>query len=461
MTYEPKEHPVVARFRAHHAELEALHPQVRLYALIDFSPMDDWLRRRTIKTLAPAITYPLYGDTGLDSLAETGPFLIPCPDFVGAEPLALHRSLIGLAMKDHRYVSWVWTVHDVEPFIEHLQSLLHARLAPDDEDAWFFFHQPAYLPVLHRELPVKTKDYMFGPCISWWCLDVGGDLMELDGGNLPLPTAWDALPVPEEVVNALHREGAAAQTRAWLKSAMPDLLVQQSANAELVQLVPLVNKAFGYGITDKVNLGVYSAFALRYGTEYDDHPALQDLLTRFRDTKLGLIDAYAALGDTVWREIQDTAKQRAEEAAALAYQAECQKRGYATVRVKLVNDLDSPIRKIEIHPPKSSYMGVTSLGDVRAAFHSAVTVELGMLKVPVPGTTVTVKWTSPIGYEFEREAVVTGELPRGDGMGVATVKLARNHYGYISMLAEEPKPKTFWEEQLEHSRRQIAAMKPV
>jgi hypothetical protein len=131
-------------FRVRHDALKVLHPQGRLYALIDLATMPDGWEREMKEVLASLVRYPLYSDTGLDSLSLTGPFLIGCPDFTGSEAISLHGSLMALAMEDHRCVSWLWTNHDIAPLVEHLQTLLHAQLGPEDEDVWFFFHQPSY-----------------------------------------------------------------------------------------------------------------------------------------------------------------------------------------------------------------------------------------------------------------------------------------------------------------------------
>jgi hypothetical protein len=290
--------PLLDRFRDQYAAYKATHAQLRLYALIDLTAMSgDW--QYSLSNIINAMPrVPLYGQTGLDDLSATGPFLIACPEPEGIEPLQVYRSLLSLTRRDSRFVSWLWATHEVEPLVGHLQTLLHAQLGPDGDDAWFFFHQPAYLPVLHRTLPEETRRYMFGPCLAWWCMDYCGALVELPGESLRIPKAWEALPVPEDVVDALHRAGAPAQVRAWLQRARPDVLDNTvHANEQLQQLAPFVEQAFAYGLTGKVDQGVYAAAGLLYGRQYDEHPALQAVLTQFRNGKKALIDAY--LFDTV------------------------------------------------------------------------------------------------------------------------------------------------------------------
>ncbi|WP_231337584.1 DUF4123 domain-containing protein [Paraburkholderia sprentiae] len=428
------------RFRDQYAAYKAAHPQLKLYALIDYAAMSGKWRYPLSDIIGTMPRVPLYGDTGLDDLAATGPFLIACPEPAGVEPLRVLRSLLSLAKRDNRFVSWLWTTHEVEPLVGHLQTLLHAWLGPDGEDAWFFFHQPAYLPVLHRTLPEETRRYMFGVCLAWWCLDYREALVELPGENLRIPTAWEAFPMPGNVVDALYHAGAPTQVRAWLQRARPEVLDNEvHSNEQLQQLAPLIEQAFGYGVTDKVDQGVYAAAGLLYGRQYDDHPALKAVLTQFGSGKTTLVDAYAALGDGVWQEVATTARQRAVEAAALAHQAKLRERGYVSMRLKVVNDTEIWRRKMELVPPSDSYLSSANLGEVDARGYEPTGIEIASARVPVPGTRVSVKWFGPMG-ESSDNAVVTGELPRAEGEGLAIVTFARNWRVYVSMHAEEPKP---------------------
>jgi hypothetical protein len=289
---------------------------------------------------------------------------------------------------------------------------------------------------------------VFGPCIAWWCLDAHGQLLELAGENMALPPAWEALPIPTDVVDSLYREGAPAQTRAWLKTSMPYLFESNSPNVQFAQLIPTVNKAFGYGINDKVNLGVFAAFALRYGIGYDVHPALQNVLARFRDAKPTLIDAYAALSPDVWAEVQSTTKQRTQETAALAYQAMCRESGYAWMKVRLINEHDTQQKNVQLVPPEQSFRGPTNLGDISAGIYQPTRVDIPRVSVPVPGTKVTMKSIAPSGWEYVCDTVVDGELPQSEYEGFVVITFARNHHVYITMHAEEPNILTPEEESL-------------
>jgi hypothetical protein len=433
--------PLLDRFSAQYAAYRAVHSRAQLYALLDVAAMPANWQYFLSDTIRAMPRVPLYRNTGLDDLEATGPFLIVCPAPEGDEPLRAYHSLLGLARRDSRFVSWLWATHEVEPLVDHLQTLLHAKLGAAGEDAWFFFHQPSYLPVLHRTLPGNTRRYVFGPCLAWWCLDYRSELVELPGENLPIPEAWDALPVPDGTVDALHRAGAPVQARAWLQRARPDVFDHGAyANDQMGQVAPLVEQAFGYGLTEKIDQGVYVAAGLLYGQQYDDHPALQSVLAQFRSGKAALIDAYAALGDGVWNEVAATARQRAEEAAAEAHQAKLREYGHATMRVRIVNDTPLHKRKIEIESTDGYFATSASLGDIDPNGFEPTERVIATARMPIPGTRVTVKWIGPLG-ENSDDAMVAGELPRAEGEGLAIVTFARNWRVYVSMHADEPKPK--------------------
>jgi hypothetical protein len=439
MAFKPDD-PLLVRFRDQYAAYQAVHPHARLHALLDPALMFGDRRYFLPDAIMAMPRVPLYGNTGLDDLAASGPFLIACPAPEGAEPVRAYQSLLQLARRDCRFVSWLWATHDVEPLVDHLQTLLHARLGAEGEDVWFFFHQPAYLAVLHRMLPEETRRYMFGPCLAWWCLDYHGEMVELPGENQPIPKAREALTVPDEVVNALHRAGAPIQVRAWLQRVRPEALDHTvHANQQLRQVALLVERALEYGLVDKIDQGVYVAAGLLYGRQYDDHPAVQARLAQYRCGRTTLIDVYAALGDDVWREVAATARQRAAEAAAQAHRAELCKYGHATMRVKIVNETTLHKRNIELVSTRGLFTTRASLGDIGASGFKPAETEVASARVPIPETHVTVKWIGQAGENLD-EAVVIGALPGSEGEGLAIVTFARNWRVYVRMYAEEPKP---------------------
>ena len=71
--------PLLDRFHAQYAEYRATHPRVQLYALLDVASMSANRQRLLSDTIGAMPRITLYGSTGLDDLAATGPFLIVCP----------------------------------------------------------------------------------------------------------------------------------------------------------------------------------------------------------------------------------------------------------------------------------------------------------------------------------------------------------------------------------------------
>jgi hypothetical protein len=339
----------------------------------------------------------------------------------------------------------LWSTHDIEPLAAHLQTLLQARLGPDGDDVWFFFYQPAYLEALHRSLPDEARAYMFGPCLAWWCINHREEMIELAGDNSPIPKALDALPIPEHVVSELQRVGSPMQVHAWMRRVRPELLNHLfHANKQLKQVSPHVERALAYGISRKIDLCTYAAYGLLYGERYDDHPALQAVLGGFAAKKTTLTDAYAAVGEDVWTEVAATAKQRAAEAATLAYQQEVRQLGKVSVRVWLVNDAGNGKRNVQL-TTRDSRGTVThaSLGGIEeSGIGHERGREIASAYVPVPGRQVTVRW---VQYgECSYDTVVRGELPRAEGEGLAIVTFLYGGGVSISMHAEPPDPEPMW-----------------
>jgi len=441
----PYDEPLLEPIREQYASFESTHPSMRLYALIDahvlYSPWAHGFRGR----LRGMPCFPLYGGTGLDDLSESGPVLIACPKPDDGHALGFMRSVMELALRDCRFASWIWSTHEIEPLVAHLQTLLQARLGPDGDEVWFLFYQPAYLAVLHRLLSDEARAYMFGPCLAWWCIDFRHEVIKLAGENLPLPKAWDALPIPEHVANELQRAGSLMQVHAWLKRARPELLNRLfHTNRQLQQVSPHVERALEYGITRKIDLCTYAAYGLLYGERYDDHPALQAILSRAGTCNTTLIDAYAAAGPHVWAEVAETAKQRAAEAAIAAYQQEIRTSKTATVKVWLVNARHARLRNVQIWLIDGCRFFCASLGNIQEAWSKFLEcgMEFASASMPVPGERVQVEW-------WERgvtycETIVRGELPRAEGEGLAIVTLHFDGRVTVSMHADRPDPAPEW-----------------
>jgi hypothetical protein len=197
------------------------------------------------------------------------------------------------------------------------------------------------------------------------------------------------LPIPEAVTSALHRASAPVQVRAWLQRVNTEVLGGGDASEQIRRLTPILERAFAHGIEDKINLGTYAIFGLRYGAHYDDHPALQGVLTQFRARETTLIDAYAALGGSVWQEVQARARQRDGEAAAQTHQAMLREYGYVLLRAKVVNDSNDAKRELKLHLGGQNLGLVSPLGDLPAGGIDPAAVEVPAVRVSLPGAPAT------------------------------------------------------------------------
>lgn len=432
MYFEYENH-MLQRFRAMHDELAGGGSPVRLYALIDTSAFT-WQQVADFdKWTTDLERFPLYAGSGLAALEQTGPSIIVMPDLRGNDTISWrgnsHNSAISLfvhlfwlARYNTQLVSWIWTSHDVEPFIDHLQTLMHARLGADGDDAWFFFYQPSYLRTLHRDLPEPTRRHVFGSCHAWWTLDVHEQLIELPGEGLPIPRAWDAFPVPADVVEALHRATMPMQMHAWLRKTMPEIFTEIGTTEQLREVVPFVERAMTYGLTRKIDIATFVAYGLHYKTNYDLHPRVQDALT---DGGPPLIDRYMALGSKVWQQVEDAAAQRVEEERVRQWHSSLRAQGFVRMKVRLVNSNDYAISNVRIRSAHARSDQRQSVGSVDAGqLFRACSQDAAIVNVPLPGDQIVVEWAQPYNHFMRSELVVGGELPRHENAGVLVLRFA-------------------------------------
>ncbi|WP_413231534.1 DUF4123 domain-containing protein [Paraburkholderia domus] len=341
-----------------------------------------------------------------------------------------------LARRNVQLVSWIWTPHDMEPFIDHLQTLLHARLGPDDDDAWFFFYQPPYLRALHRELPEPTRRHVFGPCHAWWMLDMHAKLVELPGESLPIPRAWDAFPVPADVVAALRREVMPLQVLDWLRKTKPELLTETGMTAQLCEIAPFVGRAMNHGLTRKTDMATFVAYGLRYKKNYDMHPAVQEALATAGSASL--IDTYMALGSTVWREVADTIEQRVEQERVQQWHASLREQGFVRMKARFINCNEHRIGNIRIGSPRGKPNDRQRIGTIDGgSLFQERTLDVAAVDVPLPGGRLLLEWSQPYSPYMTRELVVRGELPRDENAGMLIVHFLK--FERIAVMhAEKP-----------------------
>jgi hypothetical protein len=346
---------------------------------------------------------------------------------------------VRLAQHNARLVSWIWTPHDMEPFIGHLQTLLHARLAPDDDDAWFFFYQPSYLGVLHRTLPEPVRRYVFGPCHAWWTFNTHAELVELPGEGLPVPPAWDAFPLPADVVAALHREVMPQQVLAWLTKSKPELLRERGENARLCEIASFVERAMGHGITDKMDMAAFVAYGLRYRVDYDGHPAVQDALVAAGTSGKPLAYVYRSLDGKVWQELAGSAQQREADHAARQWRDDARAAGQIAIKVRFVNHTSEPVSNIRIESPTGPDGEWQRLARriAGAGLYSENYLEHTSVTVPVPGQPMTLAWNGANGWWDKKEIIIGGELPRDGQSGMLVVNLLTAD-ATARMYADEP-----------------------
>jgi hypothetical protein len=435
--YREFENGMLARFRAMQSKLAETEPEARLYALVDMGHMSD--RERAFLCDGWNSQHrSLYAGSGLDHLEQTGPILFAMPDLQGdqtytvsfmsgqANPLMIFWRVLHLAQMDAQLVSWVWTSCDIEPFVEHLQTLLHARLGPVDQDAWFFFYQPGYLRVLHRSLPDDTRSHVFGPCHAWWTLDAKKRLVELAGENCTIPRAWDVFPIPTETVTELQREVIPRQVLEWLDKATPGLIASHHANERMEEVGAFVTRALDYGLSRKTDVAAFVAYGLHYRHNYDTHPALQQMLADQSVSKLPLIDRYRAIGGDVWQEVLATRQQRVDEEKRANWHSKLQKAGRVKTTLRFVNARGKDIHFVRFWFTDEDPAKYQIINDgIKWNPISRSFIDRHETDVPVPGARMTVTWGEPYGgFGNKYVLTITGDLPLNENSGVLEVCLS-------------------------------------
>ncbi|QBQ97655.1 DUF4123 domain-containing protein [Paraburkholderia pallida] len=443
---------MLERFRAKYRELDEARQPVHLYALLDQAGLAS--RERQYPGDLRGVS--LYAGSGLDTLEATGPVLLAMTDLRSDEPLTDTRlweadpdtdiflQLLSRARNHTSRVTWIWTPHNINTLVEHLQTLLHARLGTDGEDAWFFFYHPSHLKVLHERQPEATRQYMFGPLHAWWMLDVHGELIELAGEGLPVPRGWEVLPVPADVVAALQRGAMPAQVHAWLRQTRMIPATGPHHNRQMAEIVPLVQRAFEHGLSRPADMATFVAYGLRYQVDYDRHPQLGAVLADAVAQGEPLAPAFRRVGKGVWRDLAQSAPQRMQaqverkrcEEQNRQYEA-LKKIGHIGVRVRIVNASGKPLRSLSFELPGNRDVDPQFLG---AAFDDGAVVQRDAVLSPLPGERLMLHWDDldalPSGTTYrtprEREVTVKGDMPLDDGSGLLELRFER--YGQTAAM---------------------------
>lgn len=440
MKYLDYENAMLERFRAKHRDLVAADTPANLYALVDPVALRWYEVPDRSRWLTPLQRMPLYAGSGLEGLEATGPVLLAMPDlrstgtltvssFSAHAPTAADAfvNLLGRSTRNTSHVTWIWSPHQMAALVEHLQTLLHARLGPDDRDVWFFFYQPSHLRVLHERLPEATRRYMFGPIHAWWMLDRHHSLVELTGDSLPIPTPWEALPVPADVVAALQRAAMPQQVHAWLRKTRLTLTGTPFHNEQLAEIEPLVDRALNYRLAGKQDLQTFVVYGLRFKVDYDKHPRLQAPLTDAVARSQPLVKAYRDVHHEVWSQLAATAQQRVEASEICARQAEMKKAGHVRLRARIVNDTGGTIYGLVIDLPMHAQRQF--LGSIEGSPYRESTLDKDAVLSPLPGDKLILRWDESTAYgsgrsmctPHRRELVVKGELPNDEKSGVLEI----------------------------------------
>ncbi|WP_214608469.1 hypothetical protein, partial [Cupriavidus metallidurans] len=301
--------------------------------------------------------------------------------------------------------------------------------------------QPSHLKVLHERLPEATRRHAFGPIHAWWMLDVNGRLVELAGESEPVAPAWDAFPVPAEVVTALQRAAMPVQVLTWLKKARLNLTATTFRNGQLAEIEPLVHRAMDYGLAGMGDVATFVVYGLRYKVDYEQHPHLQALLTGAAAQRRPLAQAFRDVDPDVWHELAETAQQRVEARMVSARHVEMKKTGYLRLRARVVNDTGGVIGGVffdlSVHPDRQY------IGNIDGRTYGETVLDKVALLSPLPGDKLTLFWDESHSYAPGRymrtprklEFIVKGELPNDENSGLLEIRFTK--YGQSVVMHKD------------------------
>lgn len=435
----------MGRFQTKRRELDEAGQPIRLYALLDQGGLTSRERQQLRYVPQRSHGVSLYAGSGLDSLEAVGPVLLALPDPRKTSPLTFPRPpeddagtdilvrLLSLATDHAARVTWIWASHDMDTLVAHLQTLLHARLDSDGNDAWFFFYHPSHIKVLHERLPEATRRYMFGPLHAWWSLDLDGALVELDGEGLPVPTAWEVLPIPDDVVAVLQREAMPALLHSWLQRTRLNPRNERRYNDELAQIVPLVERARSHGLGPLEDVATFVAYGLRYGVDYDRHPQLAAALADTVAEKGPLATAYRRTRTDVWQELAQSTEQRVRAQAQRDRYEALEKLGHVRLRVLIVNASGIAVQCLCVDPHGTSTVGRQHLGSVDGLRSGEWESTQAGFVSPLPGEKLKLHWDEvnvlPGGRPYrtyrENDIFIEGEVPPDDHSGVLEIRFEK------------------------------------
>jgi hypothetical protein len=279
------------------AELRATQPggSLHLLALVDCAFDEEFLDNRYRRTQPPQ---SLYDNTALQQFGAAAPHLLTSPEGEG-ESLAWLTHLFA-SCGNKPMLSIIASSLDADELARHMRPYLIA-MTHDTVEWPVRWGDTRVLPALLAALTESQRSHFLGPVARWWSPARDGGLLRWDGADeLPGPTAFDKLPLGDEVFASLVDTAEADAVLASLYDSQPDLFHTCSPAECHSRVVRHLHVASCNGILAASAREHFSALALLLNDDFTQHEALVRLLMRTRegaDYKQEL----AALPDEFWR----------------------------------------------------------------------------------------------------------------------------------------------------------------
>lgn len=305
-----REH-LLARFEIHANEEQG----ATLYLLVDGrgNPGIDKLL-----SLVPGLAWAsLWEESALESYTDIAPYLIEIDRIAFADSRDLQNQLARRLWKEGRdlhMLTWIWSPLALEPLSRHFRS--YCRYSTPDKQAFFLhFYDSRILERLRAVWTEGQARTFISPCVAlWYCdRDLNEVVWDNDVGVAELPVTERALSVAQH--KELLRLGLPDKLALQLRGMYGGILDGVSDAVLRRRVSEQVERALRYRISGDDDLLNYVSKGVVISPRFDEHPQIQERLTRAMHGEIAHRDALSGIDREVLRQVSNLHEQPGSQAS--------------------------------------------------------------------------------------------------------------------------------------------------
>jgi Domain of unknown function (DUF4123) len=265
--------PFCSRVHATFARLSKANGAARLYALVDARGLPDM--RSALERLDSIPFVALWDGTDLTAFKDIAPLLIKVD--LGASngdvPRLLLKRLWRFSM-DGFMVTWIWSPHGLEGLADHFRAYCEYTL-PDRRTFYLHFYDNRILERLR--LTWAPEEWERFACVAFeiWYRNRSGADDSWSGDALSQPVQGGALALTDEQHLTLLSMGDADKLAMQLREIYGVLLEHWSPGDLYLDIRIQLERATGYGISERRDMIRYVAKGLLVSPAFDEHPVIK------------------------------------------------------------------------------------------------------------------------------------------------------------------------------------------